>query len=516
MKKILFLLLAMATIQSKAQNGLQTQSVSVFKDGNAFYVKNGTVKTPDGKFRLEGDAIPQARNGTLWFFSPNQTIGSIVSHRDTIKTKSDVKVQNIAQLLYSNKGKKVVIETTTLKESRYEGSIEEIEGNVVHLKTTDGKFLSFNVEIIQRAEFFEKPSTMMKITDNQKVTSRLDINFSDKKTEQPLELMYLQHGLSWSPFYYMELLSDKKARLTLRSEVINEAEDLENTTINFVVGVPNFKFANTLAGIVDFNKQIQQNNNYEGQVFSNNMYAAKAVPMMADMASESFNNNIEGESVEDLYFYPLKNFTLKKGNRAHYQVFNEDIDFVHIYECELVNQNDFSQNYQNQFSGANPNRVYHSLKIKNNSKNPFTSAPVTIIQKSNGQTQPLAQDMVQFTPKKGESNIKITSSPDVQVSQIETVQSRDENVKTMLGRNFFRATVEAKITIKNFKSIPISFEACRKFTGVTGKSDTPWSIVQQKPLIYTPNNDNMIAWNLNLKAGEEKVITYTYEVFGVL
>jgi hypothetical protein len=516
MKRFLFIFLAMASAETFAQNAFKTQSVSIFKDGNAFYVKSGVVKSPDGRFRLEADAIPQARNGTLWFFSPSNGIASIVSHTDTIKSKTDVKVVSIAQLLASNKGKKVMIEALNLKNALYEGSIEEMEGDVLHLKTTEGKFVSLAIQNIARAEFFEKPSMITKVTDNQKLANRLDVNFIDKKTEQDLEMMYLQQGLSWSPFYYLELLSDKKARLTLRSEVVNNAEDLDNTTINFVVGVPNFKFASSLAGIVDFTNRIVRNDdNYGGGAVYQN-YAVAPMMMSAKMAdnSESFNNEIEGQSVEDLYFYPLKNFTLKKGNKAHYQLFNEEIPYEHIYECQLVNQNDFSQNYQNQMNGANPNKVYHSLKIKNESKNPFTTAPVTIIQKTNGQTQPLAQDMVNFTPKKGESNIKITASPDVQVSQIESVKNRDENGKTLFGQQYFKATIEAKVTIKNFKDKPINFELCRHFSGTLGKSDLAWKILQQTVPVYTPNTENQIAWNLSLKAGEEKVITYTYDVYG--
>jgi hypothetical protein len=515
MKKLIYFLLTMASTKTMAQ--LQTQSVSIFKDGNAFYVKSGNIKPQEGLFRLEGDAIPKARNGTLWFASPEQNIVSIVAHTDTAKTKTDVKVRNITELLHANKGKKVLIETTNLKDNRFEGTIEEVEGDAVHFKTLEGRFMTFASGIIQRAEFFEKPSMVNKVTDNQTLINRLDVKFDSKKTEQPLELMYLQRGISWAPFYYLDLLSEKKARLTLRSEVVNDAEDLTNTTVNFVVGVPNFKFAGSLAGLVDFRQRVAQNDDvhYGAQVYQN------AIPMMASAkmmdagyASESFNNDIEGESVEDLYFYPLKNFSLKKGSRAHFQVFSEDVDYEHVYACDLVNQNDFSNNYQGQMNGQNPNKVFHSIKLFNKTKNPFTSAPVTIIQKTKGIAQPLAQDQLYFTPKQGESNVKITESPDVQVLQVENIKERDENGKSLFGVHYFKVTVEAKVTIKNFKTTPIQFELRRQLAGNFLKSDADWKMLQQRANAYSPNQDNQISWNVPLKAGEERTITYSYEVFG--
>ena len=60
----------------------------------------------------------------------------------------------------------------------------------------------------------------------------LKIDFSTEKPEQPLDLMYLENGLSWSPTYLIELVDDKTANLTLRAEVVNNAENINNWMVD--------------------------------------------------------------------------------------------------------------------------------------------------------------------------------------------------------------------------------------------------------------------------------------------
>jgi hypothetical protein len=112
-----------------AQNDLKTESVSIFKDGNAFFTKQGNVKCENGTFTLKNNEIPKARFGTLWFNSATNSIESIFSHLDTIYVstggeKLQLFATNLSDLLLLNQNKKVKIE---VKNSEIEGTIEKVE-----------------------------------------------------------------------------------------------------------------------------------------------------------------------------------------------------------------------------------------------------------------------------------------------------------------------------------------------------------------------------------------------------
>ena len=82
--------------------------------------------------------------------------------------------------------------------------------------------------------------------------------------------MYLSRNLNWTPTYLIELVDEEKARLTLRAEVINNTEDIENTNVNFVVGVPNFKDANQYSSLVDLAlNELSSRGLIQPQAFSN-------------------------------------------------------------------------------------------------------------------------------------------------------------------------------------------------------------------------------------------------------
>ena len=72
---------------------------------------------------------------------------------------------------------------------------------------------------------------------------RFKIKGASDKTD--LTLGYLEHGLGWTPSFMISLNDDKTAQITMQAVVMDDAEDLENTDVFFVVGVPNFAYSET-------------------------------------------------------------------------------------------------------------------------------------------------------------------------------------------------------------------------------------------------------------------------------
>lgn len=526
----LCLLFTLSVIAQDASKDFKTKSISLFKNGSAFFLKDGVIQTENGLYRMSKN-IPSALFGTFWIQSPDNTLNFVSSFNDQVAETTSSRATTFANMLSANLGKKVrlhigkdevvegVVEVVEPMKKKKEGPFlpaQFIVNNMLTFKT-DSLWLSINVTEIRRIEFLEKPNQILetKTLQNKPV---LQFDFSNKKKQQTVEMMYLQNGLSWTPSYLIELIDDKKAQLSLRAEVINNAEDIRQTDINFVVGVPNFRFANRLSSLVDFY------NNYVPAVnagFSNALRAQTPgityeIEEVALSNVGMIANQVTGSAEEDLFFYNLKNFSLKKGGRGHYPIFSKKIDIAHIYECNLAMNNANQRYYQESFlfSPANANKVFHSVKVTNETAFPWTTGAAMVV-KGLDQPKPISQDQLNYTPIKGHSFVKLTEAPNVKVKHAEREISRiDRKMPDPQRKGYFldEVTVEGQLKVKNYKEKGIDLNIRRPIIGELEESSVKW--LKAKRVNRSGQNQiTDVCWETSLEAGVELVITYQYKIY---
>ncbi len=545
MRKIFLLAFTLLmTNQLIAQTELKTKSISVFKNGKSFVVKEGKVPTTDNVYTLT--KIPDALFGTLWFVAETN-IMQVTSKLEVVDEPVERKASSFTDLLYANKGKQITL--TTQDDKTYVGTVEDFDlpeevNSFLQLKEAElsekygsmyssdfrlfptvspvlllkmnSKWISIEPSSIKTIEFSEKPE---KITKS-KVRVRkplVKVKFA-KGGEQELNLMYLQNGISWIPSYLLELTSDTEARLRLQAEVVNDVEEIVNTDINFVVGVPNFKFANGTATLTSFVEKLrmQVSNGYDSR-FSN----AIASQVMADyeVADEKMaiitQDNDNAETSEDFYFYNIKNVNLEKGGRAHYPLYSVPVKIKHLYECNLpTSQNENAyRNYSddgNYSFNTKYSNVFHSIELKNDTKNPFTTGSVMII---DAKTQkPLAQDLVKYTGVGQTSFIQLTQSPDIRVEEQEKIINTQLQAKKKNGYNYSLLTMQSEVVVVNSKKQDIEL-SIRKIIAGKSKSATIKYDSKQIPNASSINPIDNLKFDLNVKAGETLRFTYTYEMY---
>lgn len=518
----------------KKANPLKAKSISIFKNGTAFFIKEGKVKTEEGSYVMT-EHIPRALFGTFWIHSPTKELNHVTSYNDLVTTKSEDVARSFMELIQANKGKKMKVHIG--KDEVYEGIPEEVivkdikgkeksivNSNLIVFKTAT-EWLTFFPAEIRRVEFLEKPNQLLEkeTTINKNV---LSVNFKTKKAEQPLEMMYLENGINWTPTYLIELTSETKARLSLRAEVANNAEDIENSDVNFVVGIPNFRYANKLSSLVDFLGMIHPNmNQYAMNNFSNGLatqtldYSLEQVAVTgATSPGRPMGNGVTGDSDEDLYFYNVKNVSLKNGGRGQYPIFSKDIEIAHIYECNVAQNATTTGFYQKDFlfTPDNENPVFHSIKVMNELAFPWTTGSAMVVSEKSGTTRPISQDMLNYTPIKGHSYVKLTESPDIKVKHAEKEITREEKVKTINATNRYYydlVTVEGKIKVKSYKNKTVDLNIKRAISGQLEKSNVKWLKAERVNRSGDVNKITDVCWETSIKSGEELEITYTYEVY---
>ncbi|MEZ4958409.1 MAG: hypothetical protein R2830_01195 [Saprospiraceae bacterium] len=521
----LAVVLACSLFSTLFAQDFKTQSVAVFKNGQSFFIKYGKVKTDKSTYRVKEGDVPASLFGSLWFSSPSDNLAFVKSFPDSTEEKRNVAVQAFQDLMAINKGKKMKV---YLGDNRtYDGVIESMDegrpgparlgslNSLVTMKTSTGAWVSFYSAQVTQIEFLEKPALSKELLEKlpQNV---VEISFADTKSDQELNMMYLRNGLNWAPQYLLELQSKTEATLTLQAELSNEAEDLDNVALDLVVGVPNFRYADRLSFLVDFMKSMPYPDTRFAQQMSNSL-ATQTINygINADAETSPISTSpVEGSSNEDLFFYHLKNFSLKKGGRAMQRIFNEKITIAHVYEANLPDNGNpnFQQDFL--FSPDEENKVFHTVRINNKTNQPWTTGSVFVVNQEAG-ARPISQDMLTYTSAGGHSFVKLTEAPDIRIKQAERETSRKERARQYPNTGYWYdlVKVEGKIEIRNFKKEKIALNVRRTISGQLGETSVPWltqETINNRDMLNKATN---VCWETSLDADGKLEIVYSYEVY---
>jgi len=542
---------AMAAFAGEAADtDLKPVAVAVFKNGLAFVVRDGSVKVVGGEAKIP--FVPMATLGSLWVAPKDSgaSLEELVAYR--YSEQSQAPAATIAQILAANPGKVV---TVSYAEKQYTGEIVGLkngeekavepaaEESTVSptrvqappeflLLKANGKMVALPVSGLGAVEL--PADTNVRVEDTiWKSGLRMKVKGSGDHAK--LTMAYLEKGIGWTPSYLVTLKDDKSAELTLQSVVTNDVEDIKDAEMFFVVGVPNFAYSNmpspmaltqTLQALTDMERnglaarRDQFSNALQGQFLggAGGGYGPGS-PASGELTADFSNgvSELSGAPEEDLFLYSHAGTTLGRGERATYNVFSAPVEIEHIYEWDIADTSrvDAFGNVQNVNGNQNPsdqdnlNRIWHSLRMKNATKFPWTSAPTLVI----SGTKPIAQDTLPYTPKGASSNLKLTIATDVRSSQQELEVERKSNVPVRPNYRYDLVTVEGTLKLENYKTKDVHLLIRKSLRGEVLSSTDDGKAEKLARGIALDNPSSMISWDFTLKAGEKKTVTYRYQVY---
>ncbi|WP_154657161.1 hypothetical protein [Hugenholtzia roseola] len=508
------------TPSAQAQSSAVEQKASqvvVFKNGTSFFVKKVEVKPEKNKGYIAD--LPQALFGTFWIYGQSGRLQRITSMEKEMRQKEMQKVSSMAALLYANQGKNahLLLETG----EHIEAKIENIEGNFVFLQVLKpaNSFRALSVDAIKQANFEKAPAMEVAYLTKQRV---LELEFQNPQSKEEVELVYMQKNFAWLPNYSIELLDDTKARISLRASVMNDAEDIYESDLSLVVGVPNFKYSDFLEPLSSSQSVAQflaalnggSSDYYANRILTNAVMAQSARYEAADMLDYSMPDTeatMETSTQEDLFFYSLKKVILPKGARAFYTLFQEEVKYRHLYQTQIPTNN----LYGNLDNGNQNILVSHSIEMKNTTAYPWTTGTAMVTNLNQNQRNPLSQDLLPYVAKGAEGILPLTASPEILVKHSESEIERKSGIKQKDGRTYELLTVEGVLTLRNAKEKAITLKIKRNVVGNMLKTDTTWKVDKVLANSYASaiNAQNQVAWEVELGAGAEKEIRYSYQVY---
>ena len=529
---------------------LKTVAVAAFKNGLGFVVRQGDVQLESGAGKIA--PIPSLTLGSLWIApnDPGASLDEVVAYRYQVSGQR--KIDSLAAVLSANPGKTVKL---VYDQKEFAGEIVGLrtkdlppgdpvpipypgmpsgnsgDGSLLSAPVTpeylllksDGKLVALHLSGVSQATL---PADMSFYEAQREERKALRFKLKGGGSRANLTMGYLEPGLGWTPSYLISLKSENSAQITMQAVLVNDAEDLVDTGVFFVVGVPNFAYAGTPSpmalqqSMLEFMQSATRRDGAAGSLYSNALLGQKIMAEMDVRQAPGFGTTVEelsGAPEEDLFLYSRSGVTLARGERATYNVFSDSVGFEHIYEWEVQDQprvDGFGNVLQpNSYTGAQDstlaNNIWHSIRLKNSSKFPWTSAPAMVI----SGTHPVSQDTLPYTPKAATSNLRITIATDLRSSREEREISRQPNIERRRGYNYDRVTVEGTLKVTNYKTKDVRLSIGKTLRGDVEFLSDEGKAVKLGEAIQADNPMSRLTWEITLKPGAEETITYRYTIW---
>jgi hypothetical protein len=504
----LTVVVAVVTFAQRSQTSLQPRVLIVFKNGLSWIEHRGEVVLSGG-----WGVVPNAPEAVLGTVS----VTSDRSRVDEVRTVGSSKdsgrsLSALDGLLRQNVGKMVTLRIGERDVSGRLLPLPKPDADIVLLES-GGKTIAVPRSQIGGATFDGA------VTDAPDTSPSLRFHVQgDTDSAAPVRISYLRPGIGWFPDYSIILDGAGQAELTMRATLVNDGEDLRGTDVFFAVGVPTFAFGSIespLSGrqtLMDLFRALGRGTFDSASLMVNSMANITSQMAMPDTGRGSAFDAVttagtQGESGDDFFFYSRKDITLAKGERSSFPLLQASVKYADVYTLDIPREAQ-SDVYNRQAQAPTPDRVWHSIRLHNPTKLPWTTAPALVF--AGG--RPVSQETLRYTPALGETVMRLTVANNVVADRSEVEASRQREAVRRFGDTWDAVTIDGTIEVRNFKEESVVLAISREVEGEAIPS-SGLRIVRVAAQPRAVNPIERLHWEIPLAAGEKKTIKYQYKVY---
>jgi hypothetical protein len=527
------------TTQAPSES-LTIRQVSLFKNGLAFFTGHIACPPEATSFQV---ALPVAPcHGTFWISYPADLAVTGIVARQT-HSEQLIDAITIPEILRANPDRRVRL---TIGDKEVTGVIRYMARDRVPAEHDPDMSASSLPHDYRPPEQPQQGSLLIVETDAGELTvdprGITQVTFLDGKAERrfagggrspmlhvqlkkpaagaQMVVSFLAKGAAWAPSYRVDLTDASTARISAMAMVVNDACEFKDVDTQLVTGFPHLQFADTTSPLA-----LQQNL----AQFLHALSVRRAEPRGIDVTSNIMTQSVAfhgpqdqsgmpaygasemGPAAEDLFLYPAGRLDLGTREVAYVPLFTESVPCKHVYQWDIPDYVSREDIYE--FSRRQPGReeeeVWHSIRLTNTTKVPWTTAPGETVQ--NGVL--LGQDTLSYTPCGAENTLRITRAVSVKAEQNEFEKTRQRQAVQMYGSTFDLVTVQGELSIVNFQDKPIDLEITKTLSGEFKTADPQPKTEKLATGIRRMNSLTKVTWNLQLGPGERKAVGYSYDVY---
>ena len=495
--------------------------LSIFKNGTVL-VERSVEPPSEGPCYLSGDIKPY--HGTFWALSDKSL--KMTAFQETVisNSVSSVDTRSFAE---RHGGYEAVVwfvsEITTLKEEldfmqkegaagrvltvqpvtdektsktfyKVEGVVEKLpkaspavrNGIMLPNPVFDGVVVKFPVGGVVRI-----PSANLKAVsaagENQIETSVTRNLWKVEGAEKPFKIEYATQGMTWAPYYRMEL-NEGKAKLTMACDIKNEMEDFSEAEVSLVSGFPKIDmegkdsllnlrislngFLNVLDGGTVYNAPARRSyisNNYMAQA---PMMAAKALGdvAMADEESATLDAvaQVEEKGAVNMHFQKIGKQSLKKGETLRTDIASAELEYTSKVSWNVTAMRDIDQNgYMRNLTTNAAQTVWDILCFKNPFSFPMTTAPMEVLLDGTFYCQ---TPQSWLNPgQEGKTTLTKALSLEPKLEENERAEEAEPKTLKLEHSTYRQVTVDGKATLKNHRKEKVTAEIILRVSGVIEK-----------------------------------------------
>ncbi len=332
----------------------------------------------------------------------------------------------------------------------------------------------------------------------------------------PVNISYLTRGASWVPAYFVDLTDAKKLRIRQTAVVKNELMPLAGAELMLISGYPNVEFGHVDSplwqggSLAAFFQQISNKpGSHAGSMSQQSMMANSY--SAADLGAPLPAGDEPGATSQDLHFESIGKRSLERGDALSLEVAAGETAYERVVEWMIADKRDAYGNYLHA-SRSEPEEAegaWDSVMFQNPLKFPTTTASATIRQ--DGQFR--GQSQSNWTNPGQRSCLHITKALSLQTDHTEIEESgKRENEVWIGGRRYYRTTVKAEASARNFRNAPVTLLMKAQFSGALLEAEEKPGDTLRREGVFSVNPRHELEWKLTLPAGAEKKVTYRYTV----
>jgi len=525
----------------------QIERVSLFKNGVAMIELKADVPA-EGDLELED--VPSPIHGTFWV-NGESPVTAKVQMRDVATSFTAFSKQELMQHiggqdveLTLSSGRIVkgrVLATEKPKEQTWGKDYATQQGRPYYYGTIwGGNYTSTPVpQPSQQMVYLETPGQGLAGIDAAEIK---EIHFPTAPTptrQQPVLILdsaedkatkaqvgYLANGLSWAPSYLVDITDQGSLLVRQKAVVRNELAALRNTEVRVISGFPSIKFSavespmaasttwqNFFQKLVQLDQATAQGN---ASIVSNaGNFAQIGHGGRVDLGSSApVMTPEEGASGSvDLHYQSLGRHELGLGESLAVEVAKAEAEYERIVDWKVPDSRDQYgrpiDDYQRQrYPDKYDQEAWDAVLFRNPFEFPMTTAPVMIVEKGDFQ----GQQQVTWTNPGEELTARINKALSVSTSYFEIEDEGSRQQVKLYGRNYYRTQVTGEIELTNYRNAPINMRIVREFSGELLRADEEPKAQLLEKGVYSINPRRELTWRIDLKPGENRKLTYGYEV----